>query len=378
MAIDPRIPMMGEATPFESPFETQSNALALKQAQMATQAAGEDRMLTMLRKGREVLASSYDEPSYQRGLQTLQRLGIPTDDMPKAFDPRYVEQEGRALLDYEQRHKQQLFQDGGDIFGVNPYTGSVNMLRQGPQAPPPAPPAPPTPKPMSEYERESLRLREKELGLRGAKAAATPKVSEGEKVSQRERAKAEAKRPQATQAFRTATREIDNLIADLRTLKADPGVNGITGFVAGRTPGILAASRRAEAMYEKIMAKGQFRALQDLRNASPTGGALGSITDRENEALRASFGALDRKQDAKDFINNIDKVIGDLEYSRGNISSAFADTYGAPESAGATSNADNSATASNLNEQDKQALEWANANPNDPRSAQIKQRLGVK
>jgi hypothetical protein len=27
---------------------------------------------------------------------------------------------------------------------------------------------------------------------------------------------------------------------------------------------------------------------------------------------------------------------------------------------------------------DKQALEWANANPKDPRSAQIKQRLGVK
>ena len=27
---------------------------------------------------------------------------------------------------------------------------------------------------------------------------------------------------------------------------------------------------------------------------------------------------------------------------------------------------------------DQQALAWANANPNDPRSAQIKQRLGVK
>lgn len=139
MAIDPRIPMMGEATPFESPFETQRNALALRQAQTQMQEAGEDRMLEMLRKGREVLASSYDEPSYQRGLQTLQRLGIPTNDMPPTFDPRYVENESRALLTAEQQHRQQLFQHDGDVFGVNPFTGQVNELRRGVQAPPPAP-----------------------------------------------------------------------------------------------------------------------------------------------------------------------------------------------------------------------------------------------
>lgn len=34
--------------------------------------------------------------------------------------------------------------------------------------------------------------------------------------------------------------------------------------------------------------------------------------------------------------------------------------------------------ASNLSPTDKQALDWANANPKDPRAAQIKQRLGVK
>jgi hypothetical protein len=31
----------------------------------------------------------------------------------------------------------------------------------------------------------------------------------------------------------------------------------------------------------------------------------------------------------------------------------------------------------NMSPQDQQALEWANANPNDPRAAQIKQKLGV-
>lgn len=34
--------------------------------------------------------------------------------------------------------------------------------------------------------------------------------------------------------------------------------------------------------------------------------------------------------------------------------------------------------SANLSPQDKQAMDWANANPNDPRAAAIKQRLGVK
>jgi hypothetical protein len=39
---------------------------------------------------------------------------------------------------------------------------------------------------------------------------------------------------------------------------------------------------------------------------------------------------------------------------------------------------DASAPAKSISPQDKQALDWANANPKDPRSAQIKKRLGVQ
>lgn len=39
---------------------------------------------------------------------------------------------------------------------------------------------------------------------------------------------------------------------------------------------------------------------------------------------------------------------------------------------------DTSAPAKEISPQDKQALDWANANPKDPRSAQIKKRLGVQ
>lgn len=332
MAIDPRIPMMGEATPYESPFETQTNALALQQQRGAGQMADAKRALDMFKMGRQVLASSVDESTYQRGLAALRQAGIPTDDMPPNFDPEYVRSEGMALLDAEDRYKQQLFQQDNRLLSASPYTGDVDVIYEGP------PKAPAAPAPMSDYQRRMLELREQELELRGrqpAKAAPVVKQSEGAKVNERERAKADAKYPQASSAYRTAVKDIDTLKADLLTLKQDPGLAGITGLISGRTPGILGESRRAEALFDKIMAKGQFRALQELRNASPTGGALGQITDKENAALRASFGALDRKQDTKDFIANIDKVLADLDFSRNNIEQAYNDTYSYREEGGA-------------------------------------------
>jgi hypothetical protein len=39
---------------------------------------------------------------------------------------------------------------------------------------------------------------------------------------------------------------------------------------------------------------------------------------------------------------------------------------------------DSSASTKEISSQDKQALDWANANPKDRRSAQIKKRLGVQ
>jgi hypothetical protein len=46
--------------------------------------------------------------------------------------------------------------------------------------------------------------------------------------------------------------------------------------------------------------------------------------------------------------------------------------------AAAPASAPTPATAKPMSAQDQQALQWANANPNDSRAAEIKRRLGVK
>lgn len=137
----------------------------------------------------------------------------------------------------------------------------------------------------------------------------------------------ESKFPQATQAVNTFEAKTTQLEKDLLALKNHPGLSSITGIAAGRAPGITSQGRAAEALYDKITARGGFKELQDMRAASPTGGALGNVSNQEGAQLRAAFAAIDRKQDAKDVQAAIDIALSDLQASKGRIREAYNMTY---------------------------------------------------
>jgi hypothetical protein len=146
----------------------------------------------------------------------------------------------------------------------------------------------------------------------------------------------ESKFPQATSAVKTFEAKTTELEKDLIALKNHPGLPSITGIVAGRAPGITADGRAAEALYDKIMARGGFKELQDMRAASPTGGALGNVSNQEGTQLRAAFAAIDRKQDAADVKRAIDIALGDLQASKGRVREAYDMTYDYKGGGGAT------------------------------------------
>lgn len=147
------------------------------------------------------------------------------------------------------------------------------------------------------------------------------------KIDQKTRAAREKAFPKASAAFRSATNDIDTLIKDLQDLRAHPGLPAITGGLEGRTPSFFPEATAAQAKLDKILAKGQFRSLQALRDASSTGGAVGNVSDAEGKALRDSFGALSQTQKDADFREQIDDVIKDLEFSKNNITQAYDDEY---------------------------------------------------
>jgi hypothetical protein len=189
-----------------------------------------------------------------------------------------------------------------------------------------------------------------------------------ELLTPKEKQKREAAYPQATSAINSFETKADSFVKDIEKLRDSPGLSEITGIAAGRLPGITANGRAAQALYDKIVAKGGFQALQDLRDASKTGGALGNVSNQEGKQLTASFAAIDRRQDAKDVRAALDQAIGDIQGSKTRLKEAYDLTYSYKAEQ----------PKRTLSGEDRQALDWANKNPNDPRSAQIKNRLGEK
>ena len=148
-----------------------------------------------------------------------------------------------------------------------------------------------------------------------------------EGLTAQEKQKREAKFPQATAALRSFESTSNTLIKDLETLANHPGLGSITGIVAGRVPAVTSAGREAEALYDKIRARGGFQELQAMRAASPTGGALGNVSNQEGARLESAFAALDRRQDAASVRKAIKDAISQIRSSQQILKDTYESTY---------------------------------------------------
>ena len=173
-------------------------------------------------------------------------------------------------------------------------------------------------------EERRVGLEQERLGIERMKAS--PDYQEV-KLTTKERTVREAAFPKANASFNASINDISTLKRDLEKLKSMPGLDNITGGIEGRLPSISREATAAQAVLDKILAKGQFRSLQQLRDNSPTGGAVGNVSDAEGKALRDSFGALSQTQGDADFREQINSVIADLDFAERNLKSAFEDTY---------------------------------------------------
>jgi hypothetical protein len=174
------------------------------------------------------------------------------------------------------------------------------------------------------YEGQRVSLEGRRVGLAEQQQAQRTDLS----ITPKEIQKREAVFPQATSSIKAFDAKTDSFIKDLEQLRNHPGLNQITGLVAGRIPAVTSEGRAAQALYDKVVAKGGFQALQDLRDASKTGGALGNVSNQEGKQLTASFAAIDRKQDASNVKEAIDRAIGDIQGSKARMKEAYDMTYG--------------------------------------------------
>jgi hypothetical protein len=178
------------------------------------------------------------------------------------------------------------------------------------------------PKPMTAYETERIKLdrekAEREQAAEEASGGLDPKV----------KLKLDQSYPQASRALQSSVTNLDSDISDVERLLSDEvGLKAITGALNAATPNIFADATRAQALLDKIMSGAGFSALQAMRDASPTGGALGNVSNQEGSKLEKSVAAFSQAQEYSDFREALRQYLIDLKIARENVQSAFDETY---------------------------------------------------
>lgn len=163
---------------------------------------------------------------------------------------------------------------------------------------------------------------------------------ERKKLEQRSQFDLEKAYPAKKASVEATTGDIDAQIARAKALKNSPGLSGITGGVMGRLPSARAASTSAQADLDQLKAKAGFEALQSMRDRSPTGGALGNVSDAEGRRLEASAAALAQAQGTDDFKLKLDRYIEDLERAKKSLKNAFDTQYGSVKPKDTTTSSD--------------------------------------
>jgi hypothetical protein len=147
----------------------------------------------------------------------------------------------------------------------------------------------------------------------------------------------EISQPAAKVAVDTSIGDIDAQIARAKSLKVHKGLGRITGGITGRLGSVGEDATSAQADLDQIIAKAGFEALQQMRNSSPTGGALGNVSDTEGKRLEASAAALAQAQGTRAFREKLDRYIADLERAKKSVKNSFDAQYAGVKSAPAKS-----------------------------------------
>lgn len=134
---------------------------------------------------------------------------------------------------------------------------------------------------------------------------------------------------QDTATLTTTEASLDRLATAANEVMRHPGLGGTTGL-RGAIPNIPGSdAANAAAKMQTLKAQVGFGVLQEMRNASKTGGALGAITEKELGFLQNALAALDKSQDEDQMKESLQKIIEYAGGAKGRLRGAFNLKHGA-------------------------------------------------
>jgi hypothetical protein len=156
-----------------------------------------------------------------------------------------------------------------------------------------------------------------------------PAQAQGEKpMSEYQRQQLTLKAGKARAAMSAATSDLDRMaIAVKKVLQNRNGLGRITGVVGAfpNIPGSDAANAKADL--DALKSQIGFAVLQRMRSMSPTGGALGSVSDAEGKRLEANLAALDTTQSEAQLEQRLNDILDYVETSKQNLQDAYNEQF---------------------------------------------------
>lgn len=139
-----------------------------------------------------------------------------------------------------------------------------------------------------------------------------------------------AKRPHAENALMAAADQqpIMNNAIDKALQQANSWTTGLAGNLLKDLPQTQAHD--LQQTIESVKSNVGLDRLQEMRNNSPTGGALGPVSDFENKLLQKTIASLEQSQTLPQFKQNLEAVRRQYKLSWEHINTAFQRDFGTP------------------------------------------------
>jgi hypothetical protein len=275
-------------------FEAQKAQSGIAKDKAETSKIDYETQIGKLSHGAALLGNAVDQPSWEQAVRTGVMSGIITPDfaskLPQQYDPQVVKQlqdgaltQVQKLADQRARESQDIIKRGQDMTQATAFRGQ-----------------------------DKVDARAKDTLEQGKVPAGYKKVDGGNLQAipgGPADLKIQGQFNQDTAALTNSTASMDRLATAANEALNHPGLPGTAGFrgVIPNAPGSDAAN--AAALMNTLKSQVAFGVLQDMRNNSKTGGALGAVSDKEGQLLQSNLAALDKSQSAEALKANLQKII---------------------------------------------------------------------
>lgn len=155
-----------------------------------------------------------------------------------------------------------------------------------------------------------------------------------ERAAQARDAKLSLEESQVAAAMPRVIDNFDKLYADAERLLDMPGLEDATGPIDSMLLTLFGDTADFEEAVKTLQANIGFQALADMRAASPTGGALGNVSNKEVEFLQATIRSLSLRQTAEQFRENLRAIMDRANKAKALTLQAYEARFGQGRPAG--------------------------------------------